>query len=89
MLMIILKMARGFHRNRLERGDARRAFGDGNSGGAPMYSCVGVQALRFGGVVECSPCFASLSNEHWRTIIEMAKRAESALEYCPSVSQFH
>ena len=45
-----------------------------------MYSCVGVQASRFGGVVQCSPCFASLSNEHWTTIIEMARRAESALE---------
>ncbi len=64
----------------LERGDSRRTFGDDNSRGAPMYSCVGVLALRFGGVVECSPCFASLSNEHWRTIIEMARRAESALE---------
>jgi hypothetical protein len=42
----------------LERGDSRRTFGDDNSGGTPMYSCVGVQASRFGGVVECSPCFA-------------------------------
>ena len=48
-----------------ERGDSRRTFGDDNSGGAPMYSCVGVQASRFGGIVQCSPCFASLSNEHW------------------------
>ena len=45
-----------------------------------MYGCVGVQASRFGGVVQCSPCFASLSNEHWTTIIEMVRRAESALE---------
>ena len=67
-------------RKSLERGESRRTFGDDNSGGAPMYSCVGVQASRFGGVVQCSPCFASLSNEHWRTIIDMARRAESALE---------
>lgn len=67
-------------RKSLERGESRRTFGDDNSGGAPMYSCVGVQASRFGGVVQCSPCFASLSNEHWTTIIEMVRRAESALE---------
>jgi len=64
-------------RTPLSRGDARRIFGDG---GRPMYSSVGAQASRFGGVLERSPQYASLSEEHWRTLIKMTRRAECALE---------
>jgi hypothetical protein len=67
-------------RTPLLRGDARRIFGDGVLGGRPMYSSVGVQVSRFGGVLERSPQYASLSEEHWRTIIKMTRRAENALE---------
>lgn len=64
----------------LERRNTRWIFGDGISGGAPMYSSVGVQASRFGGVVNCTPRFSLLSDDHWRTIIKMAQKAKSALE---------
>jgi hypothetical protein len=67
-------------RNSLERGDKRRTFGDGVSGGTPKYTSVGVQASRLGGVLDRSPCLASLSDKHWSTIIKMTRRAESALE---------
>ena len=64
-------------RTPLSRGDARRIFGDV---GRPMYSSVGAQVSRFGGVLERSPQYASLSEEHWRTLIKMARRAQHALE---------
>jgi hypothetical protein len=64
-------------RTPLSRGDARRIFGDR---GRPMYSSIGAQVSRFGGVLERSPQYASLSEEHWRTLIKMTRRAECALE---------
>jgi hypothetical protein len=64
-------------RTPLLRGDARRIFGDR---GRPMYSSIGAQVSRFGGVLERSPQYASLSEEHWRTLIKMTRRAECALE---------
>lgn len=67
-------------RSSLKRGEARKIFGDGTSGGAPMYSSVGVQASRCGGILERSPRYASLQDHHWKTIVNMTRRAESALE---------
>ncbi len=67
-------------RTPLQRGGARRISGDGVFEGRPMYSSLGVQVSRFGGVLERSPQYASLSDEHWRTIIKMTRRAEYALE---------
>ena len=64
----------------IERGKARRIFGDGISSDTPMYSSVGVQVSRLGGVLERSPRYASLPDCHWKTIINMTRRAESALE---------
>ena len=68
-------------RTPLKRGESRRIYGDGPDGGSPMYSSIGVQASRFGGVIANSPCFSSLPNCHWRTIIRMTRRAEAAFEY--------
>lgn len=68
-------------RKPLERGDSRRIFGDGpHDGPAPMYSAIGVQVSRFGGVIDSSPSLLSLSDHHWRSVIKMARRAEAALE---------
>jgi hypothetical protein len=67
-------------RSSLKRGEARKIFGDGTSGGAPMYSSVGVQASRCGGILERSPRYASVKDQHWKTIVTMTRRAESALE---------
>lgn len=67
-------------RSSLKRGEARKIFGDGTSGGAPMYSSVRVQASRCGGILERSPRYASLQDHHWKTIVNMTRRAESALE---------
>ena len=36
----------------LDRGDSRRVYGDGEEGGSPMYSCIGVLAARTGGVLD-------------------------------------
>jgi hypothetical protein len=76
-------------RTPLLRGDARRIFGDGVFGGRPMYSSVGVQVSRLGGVLERSPQYASLPEEHWRTIIKMTRRAEYALESFGDTSVLH
>lgn len=67
-------------RTPLKRGESRRIFGDGPDGGSPMYSSIGVQVSRFGGVIANSPCFSSLPEYHWRTIVSMTQRAEAAFE---------
>jgi hypothetical protein len=67
-------------RTSLERGETRRIFGDGASGGSPMYSCVGVQAARIGGVIDWQKCYSSLTKKRWKLLIKMTRRAEAAME---------
>jgi hypothetical protein len=67
-------------KKRLERGDERRVFGDGIFGGSPMYSSVGVQVSRCGGILDRSTCFSQLSDKHWFELIKMARRAEAAMD---------
>lgn len=76
-------------RKSLERGDKRKIFGDGIFGGTSMYSSVGVQVSRFGGVLERSPCYGFLPDSHWKTIINMTRRAESALESFVDTNVLH
>ena len=44
----------------LDRGDSRRVYCDGDDGGAPMYSCLGVLAARTGGVIDLKKCYSAL-----------------------------
>ena len=54
-----------------------------------MYSSIGVQVSRFGGVITNSPCFSSLANCHWCTIVSMTRRAEAAFESFADTSALH
>jgi hypothetical protein len=62
----------------LERGNSRRIFSDGASGGSPMYSSVGVQVSRTGGVIERNSC--TVPHKYWKELIKMTRRAENAME---------
>lgn len=62
----------------LERGNSRRIFSDGDSGGSPMYSSIGVQVSRKGGVIDRNSCI--VPDKHWRELIKITRRAEAALE---------
>lgn len=73
----------------LVRGESKRIYGDGRNGGTPFSCAVGVQVLRTGGVVESSPCFASLSTAHWKVLLRMTRRAEVALESFADTSLLH
>jgi hypothetical protein len=64
----------------LERGEERRIYGDGLFGGSPMYSSVGVQVSRMGGVLDRTKSFSKLSDKHWSRLTKMTRRAEAALE---------
>lgn len=64
----------------LDRGECRRVYCDGDDGGAPMYSCLGVLASRTGGVDDMKKCYSSLSRQHWRVLMKMTTRAEAAFE---------
>lgn len=67
-------------RTSLDRGDSRRVYGNGDNGGSPMYSCIGVLAARTGGVVDVKNCYSFLSRKHWKVIMKMTTRAEAAFE---------
>ena len=80
-LFDVLADCEAISRKSLKRGELRRMiFGDGPDGGSPMYSSIGVQVSRFGGVITNSPCFSSLPESHWRTIVSMTRQAEAAFE---------
>jgi hypothetical protein len=64
----------------LKRGDDRKIYGDGLFGGSPMYSSVGVQVSRMGGVLDRTKCFSELSDKHWSGLTKMTRRAEAAVE---------
>lgn len=84
-----LVVCKSMSRTSIKRGESRRIFGDGPDGGSPMYSSIGVQVSRFGGVITNSPCFSSLANCHWCTIVSMTRRAEAAFESFADTSALH
>lgn len=71
------------------RGESKKIYGDSKNGGTPFSCSVGVQMLRTSGVVESSPCFASLSNAHWKVLLQMTRRAEVALKSFADPSILH
>lgn len=62
----------------LERGESKRIFCDGESGGYPLSRCVGVQAARTGGVIDRTTYFSALSDKHWKQLLKMTGQAEAA-----------
>ena len=78
-----------FSRTSLDRGDSRKVYCDGDDGGSPMYSCLGVLPSRTGGVSDLKKCYSSLPRNQWRVLMKMATRAEAAFESFADAAVIH